>query len=82
MDSFSGSQVGVNTFVVTLTYLLAYEVATHTSATGKESGAVLVFIAVLMQSLGGFFDQHPVPRAPASSGDCCQPRCCRPPSPQ
>jgi rod shape-determining protein MreD len=54
MDSFSGSQVGVNTFVVTLTYLLAYEVATHTSATGTESGAVLAFIAVLMQSLGGF----------------------------
>lgn len=54
MDSFSGSQLGINTFVVTLTYLLAYEVGTHTSATGPEAGAVLAFIAVLIQSLGGF----------------------------
>lgn len=54
MDSFSGSQLGVNTFVVTLTYLVAYEVGAHSSATGPEAGAVLAFIAVLMQSLGGF----------------------------
>jgi rod shape-determining protein MreD len=54
MDAFSGSQLGVNTFAVTLTYLLAYEVGVHTSASGAEAGAVLVFIAVLIQSLGGF----------------------------
>jgi rod shape-determining protein MreD len=54
MDSFSGSQLGINTFAVTLTYLLAYEVGVHTSATGLEAGAVLAFIAVLIQSLGGF----------------------------
>jgi rod shape-determining protein MreD len=54
MDAFSGSQLGVNTFAVTLTYLLAYEVGVHTSATGPEAGAVLAFIAVLIQSLGGF----------------------------
>lgn len=54
MDSFSGSQLGVNTFAVTLTYLVAYEVGVHTSATGPEAGAVLAFIAVLIQSLGGF----------------------------
>jgi rod shape-determining protein MreD len=54
MDAFSGSQLGVNTFALTLTYLVAYEVGVHTSATGPEAGAVLVFIAVLIQSLGGF----------------------------
>lgn len=54
MDSFSGSQLGVNTFAVTLTYMVAYEVGVHTSATGPEAGAVLAFIAVLIQSLGGF----------------------------
>ena len=54
MDAFSGSQLGVNTFAVTLTYLLAYEVGVHTSASGAEAGAVLVFIAVLIQNLGGF----------------------------
>ena len=54
MDAFSGSQLGVNTFAVTLTYLVAYEVGVHTSATGPEAGAVLAFIAVLIQSLGGF----------------------------
>jgi rod shape-determining protein MreD len=54
MDAFSGSQLGVNTFAVTLTYLLAYEVGVHISVGGAETGAVLVFIAVLIQSLGGF----------------------------
>ncbi len=54
MDAFSGSQLGLNTFAVTLTYLVAYEVGVHTSATGAEAGAVLVFVAVLIQSLGGF----------------------------
>ena len=54
MDAFSGSQLGVNTFAVTLTYLVAYEVGVHTSATGAEAGAVLAFVAVLIQSLGGF----------------------------
>jgi len=54
MDSVSGSQLGVNTFAVTLTYLVAYEVGVHTSATGPEVGAVLAFIAVLIQSLGGY----------------------------
>ena len=54
MDSFSGSQLGVNSFVVTLTYLLAYEVGIHSLSTGAETGAVLAFIAVLLQSLGGF----------------------------
>ncbi len=54
MDSFSGSQLGINTFAVTLTYLVAYEVGVHTSASGPEAGAVLAFIAVLIQSLGGF----------------------------
>lgn len=54
MDSFSGSQLGVNTFVVTLTYLVAYEVGVHSSASGPEAGAVLAFVAVLIQSLGGY----------------------------
>jgi rod shape-determining protein MreD len=54
MDSFSGSQLGVNTFAVTLTYLLAYEVGVRSPAIGAEAGAALVFIAVLIQSLGGF----------------------------
>lgn len=54
MDAYSGSQLGVNTFVVTLTCLTAYEIGVHTSASGSEAGAVLVFIAVLVQSLGGF----------------------------
>ena len=54
MDAFSGSQLGLNAFVVTLVFLMAYEVGTHTSASGPQAGAVLAFIAVLIQSLGGF----------------------------
>ena len=47
MDAFSGSQLGVNTFAVTLTYLLTYEVGVHFSVGGAEAGAVLVFIISL-----------------------------------
>ena len=54
MDAYSGSQLGLNAFVVTLTCLAAYEIGAHTSASGPEAGAVLVFFAVLVQSLGGF----------------------------
>ncbi len=54
MDAFSGSQIGVNTFVVTLVFLIAYEVGTHTTATGTQAGALLVFVAVLIQNLGGY----------------------------
>ncbi len=54
MDAFSGSQLGVNTFVVTLVFLMAYEVGAHTTAGGAQAGAVLAFMAVLIQNLGGF----------------------------
>lgn len=54
MDAFSGSQIGINTAVLTLVFLIAYEVGTHTTATGAQAGAVLVFVAVLIQNLGGF----------------------------
>jgi rod shape-determining protein MreD len=63
MDAYSGSQLGVNTFVVTLTCLLAYEVGAHTSASGSEAGAVLVFFAVLVQTLGGFMISTQFPAA-------------------
>lgn len=54
LDAFSGSQVGVNTFVVTLVFLMAYEVGIHTTAPGTRAGAALAFVAVLIQNLGGF----------------------------
>ena len=67
MDAFSGSQLGVNTFAVTLIYLIAYEVGVHSSATGAEAGAVLAFVAVLIQNLGGFLIGTQV-RAPDQIG--------------
>lgn len=67
MDAFSGSQLGVNTFAVTLTYLVAYEVGVRSSAGGPEAGAVLAFVAVLIQSLGGFLISTQF-RAPAQLG--------------
>jgi len=54
MDSFSGAQLGLNTFTVTLVFLMAYEAGTHLNAAGPQASAVLVFVAVLFQSLGGF----------------------------
>lgn len=54
LDAFCGSQVGINTFVVTLVFLMAYEVGVHTTVAGSQAGAVLVFVAVLIQGLGGF----------------------------
>lgn len=54
LDAFSGSRIGVNTFVVTLVFLMAYEVGVHTTAVGAQAGALLAFAAVLIQNLGGF----------------------------
>jgi rod shape-determining protein MreD len=54
MDSFSGSQLGLNTFMVTLVFLLAYEVGTHLNTSGAQAGVLLVFAGVLVQSLGGY----------------------------
>lgn len=67
MDAFSGAQLGVNTFVVTFVFLMAYEVGAHTTAVGARAGAVLVFLAVLVQNLGGYLIDSQF-RAPAQLG--------------
>jgi rod shape-determining protein MreD len=54
LDAFSGSQMGLNTFVVTLVFLVAYEVGVHSTVVGARAGASLAFAAVLIQNLGGF----------------------------
>lgn len=53
MDAFSGSQLGINTFIVTLVFLMAYEEGRLIPPSGPRSGAVLVFVAVLVQNLVG-----------------------------
>ncbi len=51
-DAFSGLHIGVNAFVVTLLFLLAYELSQHMVADGAWLGAVLVFAGVILRALG------------------------------
>jgi rod shape-determining protein MreD len=51
-DAFSGSQLGLNAFMVTLIFFLVYEVSRHLMVTNTAVGAIAVFFAVLLKSFG------------------------------
>ena len=68
MDAFSGSQLGVNTFAVTLTYLVAYEVGVHTSASGAGGRRRAGFHRGADPEPGRISNQHAVPRARSARG--------------
>jgi rod shape-determining protein MreD len=63
-DVFSGSQLGLNAFMITLVFLLSYEASRHLQVTTDLAASVAVFFAVLIKcfgvlsltgSFGGFF---------------------------
>jgi cell shape-determining protein MreD len=59
MDAFSGLHIGLNAFVVTLLFLLAYELSQHVVAGGAWVGAALVFAGVVFRALGVNLDVVP-----------------------
>lgn len=53
-DAFSGTQIGLNAFMVTLVFLLAYELSVHVFVGSPSVGPLVVFLGVIAKSLGGF----------------------------
>lgn len=49
-DSFSGSRIGLNCFMLTLVFLLAFEVSRRLLISGYLLGSVLVLLATLLKT--------------------------------
>jgi rod shape-determining protein MreD len=52
IDAFSGTQIGLNAFMVTLVFLLAYELSSTLLVTNVLVGMLAVFVGVLIKVLG------------------------------
>jgi len=51
-DACSGSHLGLNAFMMTLIFLLSYELSRHVWVTGRVIGPLTVVIADLLKTLG------------------------------
>lgn len=51
-DAFSGSVLGLNAFLITLIYLLSYEVSRRLMVTNALVGALAVFVGTLIAAAG------------------------------
>jgi rod shape-determining protein MreD len=51
-DACSGSQLGLNAFLMTLIFLLSYELSRHVWVTGRIIGPLTVLLAELLKTLG------------------------------
>ena len=53
-DAFSGSQIGLNAFMLTLIFVLSYRISSALISNGATIGTVLVFFGVLLQDVGSY----------------------------
>jgi rod shape-determining protein MreD len=51
-DALSGAHLGLNAFMMTLIFLLSYELSRHAWVTGRVIGPVTVGVAALLKSVG------------------------------
>jgi cell shape-determining protein MreD len=51
-DACSGSQLGLNAFMMTLIFLLSYELSRHVWVTGRVIGPLTVLLAELLRNFG------------------------------
>jgi rod shape-determining protein MreD len=51
IDSFSGTHLGLNAFMLTLTYVIAYETSRYLISTATAIGVILVFITATLTGL-------------------------------
>lgn len=52
IDAFSGTQIGLNAFMITLVFLLTYEMSSRLLVTNIVVGILAVFAGVLIKDLG------------------------------
>jgi rod shape-determining protein MreD len=53
-DAFSGSQLGLNAFMLTLVFLLSYWLSRSLISTGTSIGVMAVFIGVVLADCGSY----------------------------
>jgi rod shape-determining protein MreD len=53
-DAFSGSQMGLNAFMLTLVFVISYQIARQLMVAGDLVGSITVFLAVLINDVGTF----------------------------
>jgi rod shape-determining protein MreD len=51
-DAFSGTYLGLNAFLLTLVFLMAYQLSRHLLSTSSAIGAVTVFVGVMLAGFG------------------------------
>jgi rod shape-determining protein MreD len=51
-DAFSGTYLGLNAFLLTLVFLMAYQLSRHLLSTSSAIGAVAVFVGVMLAGFG------------------------------
>jgi rod shape-determining protein MreD len=52
-DAFAGSHPGLNAFMITLIYVVCYEISSRLLVTNAFVGATVVFFGVILTALGG-----------------------------
>lgn len=52
IDAVSGTQIGLNAFMITLVFLLAYELSSQLLVTNVAVGMLAVFVGVIIKDLG------------------------------
>lgn len=52
-DAFAGTILGLNAMLITVIYLLAYEVSSRLMVTTALVGSIMVFAGVLLSTIGG-----------------------------
>lgn len=51
-DAFSGSYLGLNAFLLTLVFLMTYQLSRHLLSTSSAIGAIAVFVGVMLAGFG------------------------------
>jgi rod shape-determining protein MreD len=51
-DAFSGTHLGLNAFMLTLVFLMTYQLSRHLLSTSSVIGAIAVFVGVMLAGFG------------------------------
>lgn len=68
IDSFSGTHLGLNAFMLTLTYLLAYAISRYLISSSTAIGVLLVFFGALMTGFANSVGSVGLEATPATVG--------------
>jgi rod shape-determining protein MreD len=68
IDSFSGTHLGLNAFMLTLVYVIAYGISRYLISTSTAIGVILVFIGAIVTGLANSVGSVGLEATPATVG--------------